>query len=60
MTISCETIQATVTIEEDKTSGDLMLPIPQEFLVALGWTEGDELDLTENADGSFSLTRIPK
>ena len=33
----------TVTVEEDPKTGELILPIPNDLLVQMGWTEGDEL-----------------
>jgi len=32
-----------VSLEEDPKTGELILPIPDELLVELGWSEGDEL-----------------
>ena len=33
----------TVTVEEDPKTGELILPIPDDLLVQMGWAEGDEL-----------------
>jgi len=32
-----------VRLEEDPKTGELILPIPDELLVQVGWGEGDEL-----------------
>jgi hypothetical protein len=32
-----------VSLEEDPKTGELILPIPDELLVEVGWSEGDEL-----------------
>ena len=32
-----------VRLEEDPKTGELILPIPDELLVQVGWSEGDEL-----------------
>ena len=32
-----------VRLEEDPDTGELILPIPDELLVQVGWDEGDEL-----------------
>jgi hypothetical protein len=32
-----------VRLEEDPKTGELILPIPDELLVEVGWSEGDEL-----------------
>ena len=50
--------QWTITVEEaDDGSGDLVLPLPQELLDLQGWKEGDELDWTDNGDGTWSMTK---
>jgi len=48
----------TVTTEEDTETGDVILPLPAELLVLQGWNEGDNLDFTENSDGSFTIKKI--
>ena len=51
----------TVTIEEaDDGSGDLVMPLPQDFLDQQGWKEGDTLDWKDNEDGSWSLSKVEK
>lgn len=34
----------TVALEEDPETGELIMPIPDEMLSKLGWSEGDSLD----------------
>lgn len=49
----------TVTVEEaDDGSGDLVMPLPQDFLDMQGWKEGDTLDWIDNKDGSWSLQKV--
>lgn len=49
----------TVTVEEaDDGSGDLVMPLPQEFLQIQGWVEGDTLDWKDNEDGSWTLSKV--
>lgn len=48
----------TVTIEEDPVTGDLILPIPQELMDQVGWSVNDQLHWQQNADKSFTLTKI--
>lgn len=49
----------TITVEEaDDGSGDIVLPLPQDFLDLQGWKEGDTLEWNENGDGSWSLTKV--
>jgi len=51
----------TVTLEEaDDGSGDLVMPLPQDFLDQQGWKEGDTLDWKDNEDGSWSLSKVEK
>ena len=51
----------TVTVEEaDDGSGDLVLPLPQDFLDQQGWKEGDTLDWKDNNNGSWSLSKVEK
>jgi len=46
----------TETIEEDE-NGDLIVKIPDEILIELGWKEGDELDISLQ-DGYITLRKI--
>jgi hypothetical protein len=50
--------QWTVTIEEDPETGDLILPLPQDFLDQQGWKEGDVLNWIDNKDGTWSLVKV--
>ena len=45
----------TVEVEEDKATGDLMLPFPLELLNQMGWAPGTELWWIDNEDGTFSI-----
>ena len=48
----------TVTVEEaEDGSGDLVMPLPQDFLDQQGWKEGDTLEWTDRGDGSWSLEK---
>jgi hypothetical protein len=47
----------TVTIEEDPSTRDLILPLPQELLNMQGWAEGDTLEWIDNKDGSWSIQK---
>jgi hypothetical protein len=44
-----------VTLEQDKDSGELILPIPTDLLSQMGWIEGTELFWIDNEDGTYSL-----
>jgi len=51
----------TVTLEEaDDGSGDLVMPLPQDFLDQQGWREGDVLDWKECENGSWTLSKVEK
>jgi hypothetical protein len=45
----------TVELEEDETTGELVLPFPPELLSQMGWAPGTELWWEDNNDGSFSI-----
>jgi hypothetical protein len=47
----------TITVEEDPATGDLVLPLPADFLAMQGWAEGDTLEWTDNNDGTWSLSK---
>lgn len=50
--------QWTITLEEaDDGSGDMVMPLPQDFLDEAGWKEGDVLEWIDNKDGSWSLKK---
>lgn len=44
-----------VQLEEDKSTGDLMLPFPADLLSQMGWSEGTELWWVDNEDGTYSI-----
>jgi hypothetical protein len=51
----------TVTLEEaEDGSGDLVMPLPQDFLDQQGWREGDVLDWKECENGSWTLSKVEK
>ena len=45
----------TITLEEDKETGDLYLPLPDDLLLQMNWSEGTELQWIDNKDGTFTL-----
>ena len=48
----------TITLEEaNDGSGDLIMPLPPDFLEIAGWKEGDVLDWTDNKNGTWSLSK---
>jgi AbrB family looped-hinge helix DNA binding protein len=47
-----------VIAQEDPSTGDLILPIPQPVLDRLNWKEGDSLDISLDKDGKIYLKKI--
>jgi AbrB family looped-hinge helix DNA binding protein len=47
-----------VITQEDPSTGDLILPIPQPVLDRLNWKEGDSLDISLDKDGNIYLKKI--
>lgn len=46
----------TVQLEENQ-DGDLVLPLSDAVLNAVGWSTGDSIKWTDNGDGTFLLTK---
>jgi len=46
----------TVTLEEDPDTGEVILPLPNDMLSQLGWTEGATIYWIDNKTGTFTLT----
>ena len=46
----------TVQLLEDE-DGEMILPFPDELLKELDWKPGDQLLVTENGDGTYSITK---
>ena len=42
-----------VTVEEDPKTGDLILPLPEEFLELQGWATGDIIEWIDTKDGTW-------
>ena len=55
-----ENLTWTVTVGEDPKSKELVIPFPEDMLKLLDWKEGDEIDFTENEDGSWTVSKIQK
>lgn len=51
------THSATVVLETDPDSGELVMPIPEHLLQELGWHINDKLTWSDNQDGTFTLTK---
>lgn len=52
-----DNVRYEVITQEDPDSGDLILPIPEPVLKALGWKEGDDVEVGLNQDGSLFLKK---
>ena len=47
-------------IVEEGENGDLILPFPKDLMDLQGWKEGDDLEFTDNEDGSWTIQKIEK
>ena len=47
-----------VITQEDPETGDLILPIPQPILDALGWTEGTNVDFDIDDKGVVYIRKV--
>lgn len=45
-------------VEVDGISGEYFLSLPQDLLDTLEWVEGDQLEWSDNKDGSLSLKKV--
>jgi len=50
-------LKATVTLEEDPDTGDLIMPIPDDIWNETGWQIGDTVEWIDNHDGTWSLKK---
>jgi hypothetical protein len=48
----------TINLEEDPETGDLILPLNDDILEQTGWKTGDNIDWTDNKDGSWTMKKI--
>lgn len=46
-----------VITQEDPETGDLILPIPEPVLKAMGWKEGDEIKIDIGPGGELLLKK---
>ena len=46
----------TVTLEQDLDTGEAILPLPDDIISQLGWTEGTIIYWIDNKNGTFTLT----
>lgn len=47
----------TITLEEDPDTGEAILPLPEEMLSQLGWSEGTEVEWVDNNNGTWTLKK---
>ena len=47
----------TITLEEDPTTGDLIMPFTPDMLRQVGWDLGDTLIWEDMGNGSWTLTK---
>ena len=53
-------IRYEVILQEDKETGDLLMPIPQALLDQLGWKEGTDVEFGLDEKGHYILRRVDK
>lgn len=53
-------LAATVKLQRDPGTGDLVLPIPDDWLCVLDWHAGDKLLWRKHANGGWELTNRSK
>lgn len=46
-----------VITQEDPESGDVIIPIPEPVLKAMGWKDGDDVEVSISQDGSLILKK---
>ncbi|MDA9374082.1 AbrB/MazE/SpoVT family DNA-binding domain-containing protein [bacterium] len=49
---------STLVVQEDPTTGELFIELPERLLRQLGWKEGDGLEWLEQPDGSWAINKI--
>jgi len=49
---------ATIKLETDPSTGDLILPLSDELMREVGWKIGDTIRWTEQKDGSWHLAKV--
>ena len=45
------------TLQEDKETGDMILPLPEDLMESQGFEVGDILKWKDNKDGSYSVSK---
>jgi hypothetical protein len=49
---------STLIVQEDPTTGEAFIELPQRLLDQLGWKEGDDLTWVEMPDGSWTIKKV--
>lgn len=47
-----------ITLEEDPSTGDLILPLDDELLKEVGWVAGDTIKWIDNGDGTWTMRKL--
>lgn len=55
-----DNIRYEVITQEDKETGDLLIPIPQPLLDSLGWKEGMDVEFGIDEEGKLYLKKASK
>lgn len=55
-----QSLSATVKLQSDPSTGELVLPIPDAWLDALDWRAGDTLKWSKRSSGDLELNNLTK
>jgi hypothetical protein len=47
----------TLKIEQNETTGECFILLPEDLLEQMDWVEGDNIIWVDNKDGTFTLTK---
>lgn len=53
-----ENLSWEIQVEQDPETGELLLPLPADFLAMQGWVTGDTLEWIDNGDGTWGLKKV--
>ena len=57
MVDSARSSSVIVAVQEDPDTGDLVIPLSDEILSAVGWCEGDRLSWKDLGNGQWSISK---
>ena len=45
-------------VEQNESTGESFIQLPEELLEQVDWEEGDDVQWHDNGDGSFTLKKV--